>query len=185
MTGRSNVWTTAPLVNSITATLSPGQTARYETSAAASLQVAWAILTPATLGAERLAGLAIFRQTVPTAVSEAVVDFVGPTQTKYVMLYDNVGGFVTTCMLANPDPVNPLTIQVDIRDAAGAIIATDTVILAPLGHTAFEVPLRFPSTVNKRGSIRFSGGAMTGLGIRFSPNQTFTSFRFQASKDMQ
>src|SRR5207248_6962649 len=64
--------------------LAPGQTLRYVTAAAPTLQVAWALLIPATPAAARLAGFAVFRQTVPsgasTVSSEGVVDLTSVTQ---------------------------------------------------------------------------------------------------------
>src|SRR5260221_9601688 len=75
-------------VNTITATLAPGQTLRYVTAAAPTVQVAWALLIPATPATARLAGFAVFRQTVPsgasTVSSEGVVDLTNVTQSKYV-----------------------------------------------------------------------------------------------------
>ena len=46
---------------------------------------------------------------------------------------------------------------------------------------------RFPATVGRRGSIRFAATpkGFTGLGLRFSPFTTFTSFRLLMSEDMQ
>ena len=178
-------------VNTITGTLAPLETRRFETGPFGTLQVAWGLLIPASPTAQRLSGLAVFRQTVPsgqgTVSSEAVVDFVAATDTKYVQLYDNQLGFATTTMLANPDVLNPISILVDIRDQAGAVLATDTINLPALGHTAFVLADRFPSVVNKRGSVRFAATpkGFVGLGLRFSPFQTFTSFRMLTSKDAQ
>src|SRR5206468_163904 len=74
---------TLGMVDTITGTVAPGQTLRYETGAAADLQVAWALLIPATPATARLAGFAVFRQTVPsgnsTVSSEGVVDLTGVT----------------------------------------------------------------------------------------------------------
>ena len=178
-------------VDTITGTLAPAQTRRFETGASGILQVAWALLIPGTPSTNRLAGLAVFRQTVPsgmtTVSSEAVVDFLPSTGNKYVLLYDNLNGFDTTAMLANPDALNQLTILADIRDEQGVLLGTDQIVLPPLGHTAFILRERFPSTLNQRGSIRLavSPGGFAGAGLRFSPIQTFTSFRFQTSTDIQ
>jgi len=182
---------TLGMVNTITGTIAPGQLLRYQTGAAATLQVAWALLTPATPSTARLAGFAIFRQTVPsgnsTVSSEGVVDLTGITTSKYVLLYDNLNGPVTVATFANPDPLGSLTILVDIRNETGTVIATDSITLPPLGHTAFVLTDRFPSTAFKRGSIRFNASpkGFTGLGLRFSPFGTFTSFRFLTSADIQ
>ena len=178
-------------VNGISGTLAPGETRAYQTGQAPALQVAWALLVPGTPGADRLSGLAVFRQTVPsgsgTESSEAVVDFVPANASKYVMLYDNLNGFATTAMLANPDGENPVTILANIRDPGGAVLGTDQIVLPPHGHTAFVVSERFPLTAGRRGSIRLtaSPGGFAGVGLRFSPFQTFTSFRLLTTKDIQ
>ena len=182
---------TLGMVNSIAGMLNPGQTRRYQTGAAPTLQAAWALLTPATPGTARLAGFAIFRQTVPsgasTVSSEGVVDLLGVTDSKYVLLYDNLGGPVTTAAFANPDALNSLTILADIRDEAGTVLATDSIVLPPLGHTAFRLMDRFPVTINQRGSILLNAfpKGFTGLGLNFSIFGTFTSFRLQTSRDIQ
>ena len=178
-------------VNTLVGTLAGGQTRRYETETGGTLQVAWAVLNPATPGANRLSGLAVFRQTVPsgasTVSSEAVVDLLRATDGRFVLLFDNQAGFATTAMFANPDPLNTLTIQADLRDEQATTIGTGSIVLAPLGHTAFVLTDRFPSTANRRGSIRLTASPQTfvGLGLRFSPFQTFTSFRLLTSSDIQ
>lgn len=178
-------------VDTITGTIAPGQTIRYETGAGPTLEVSWALLTPATPATARLSGLAVFRQTVPsgtsTVSSEGVVEFTPVTESKYVLLYDNLGGPLTTAAFVNPDALSSLTILADIRDENGALLATDSITLQPLGHTAFELMQRFPITINRRGSIRFDSSprGFTGLGVRFSPFGTFTSFRLLTSPDIQ
>jgi len=182
---------TVGIVSAITGTLAPGQTRLYETGADPDLHGAWALLTPATLGTSRLAGFAVFRHTVPNSdsvlSSEAAVDLIGGTETKYVLLYDNFAGPVTAAAFSNPDALNAVTILADIRDEQGNQIATDSITLPPLGHTAFVLTDRFPATIARRGSIRFTGSpkGFGGLGLRFSPFGTFTSFRLLTSKDIQ
>jgi hypothetical protein len=65
-----------------------------------------------------------------------------------------------------------------IRDDNGAQIGLQAVALPAMGHTAFAVPDRFSVTSGRRGIIEFrntAGGAVTGLGLRFSPFGSFTS----------
>jgi len=178
------------LVDSLSGTLGAGETRRYETGADATLHAAWALVTSATPATARLAGFAVFRHTVPSGSSsvssEGVVDLTGVTDSKYVLLYDNFQGPVTTAAFANPDAFNSLTIQADIRDEQGALLATDSITLPPLGHTALVLTDRFPAAVGRQGSIRFSSSkGFTGLGLRFSPYGTYTSFRLMTSKDIQ
>jgi len=178
-------------VDTITDTLGPAQTRRYETGVAPSLLAGWAVLSPGSSGTSRLSGFAVFRHTVPADQapfsSEAVVDFVGVRDSKYILLYDNLAGFTTTASLANPDVLNAVTLQAEIRDESGVLLATDSLTLPPLGHTAFVLTQRFPTTVGRRGSIRFTASpkSFTGMGLRFSPFGGFTSFRFLTTPDIQ
>jgi len=182
---------TLGMVDSITGTLGPGQTRLFATGVSPDLKAVWALLIPATPSTSRLSGMAVFRHTVPIATgtfsSEAVVDFVGINSSKYVMVFDDAAGFVTATTLANPDPLNPMTISVDIRDEQGVTLQSNTITLPPLGHTAFVVTDRFPVTVGRRGSIHFNASpqGLAGLGLRFSPFGGFTSFRLMTSNDIQ
>jgi hypothetical protein len=83
--------------------------------------------------------------------------------------------------------VSPLTILADVRDEEGNTIGSGSITLPPLGHTAFELYKRFPEVTNRRGSIRLSASpkGFTGLGLLFSPFETFTSFRFLTSAGIQ
>ena len=178
------------MVDGITATLAGGQTRMYLTGASPNLHVAWALLTPSTPATARLSGLAIFRQTRPsgnsTVSSEGVVDFIGVNTNRYVLLYDNVAS-VTTAMIANPDVLNPMTIVVDIRDEQGTLLEARTMNLPALGHKAFVLTELFPVTANRRGSLHLNASpqGLAGVGLRFSPFGTFTSFRFLTSNDIQ
>jgi probable HAF family extracellular repeat protein len=174
------------LVEGISGTIPAGGTQRYVTGAFPSIQSAWVRLTPGAAGTSGLTGLAIFRQTLPsggsTRSSEAVVDLVGGTDTKSVMLFDNADGFDTAIALVNPDAANSLTVQGEARNDQGEVIGSGFLTLPPLGHTAFMLSEGFPATANARGSIRLSAPkGFGGLGLRFSPFQTFTSFRLLTS----
>ena len=176
-------------VDSIADTVAPGQTRRYETFASPTLSAGWALLTPGSTGTSRLSGQAVFRQTVPagqgTRSSEAAVDFLGIHDFKFAVLYDNAAGFTTAVMLANPSDFNMVHVEAAILDEQGNVLSSGAVILPPLGHAAFVLSDRFPQTAGRRGSVRFTGtGLFSGLGLRFSPFGTFTSFRFLTSPEL-
>jgi len=63
-----------------------------------------------------------------------------------------------------------VNIPVVVRDAAGTIIATDTLILAANGHTQFTLGAdKYLVTANKRGTIEFDtpvGAQIGAVGIR-------------------
>jgi Bacterial pre-peptidase C-terminal domain len=174
-------------VSSITGTLASGQTQLIQTGDADTLQQGWAVLIPNSPTASRLSGFAVFRQSLSSGSSEAVVPFMDPTQTRFVLLYDNANGFVTGAALANPSSTLTLTITATARDQTGQTVGSPvTIVLPPLGRTTFKVPDSFAGTGGQRGSIYLSGSAgITGLGLRFSPLATFTSFPLLTSPDIQ
>ena len=63
----------------------------------------------------------------------------------------------------------PVNIPVVVRDATGAIIATDTLTLAVNGHTQFTLGEKYLASANKRGTIEFDtpvGAQIGAVGIR-------------------
>ena len=173
--------------SSIVKTLASGETQLIQTSGSDALQQGWAVLVPNTPNAAKLSGFAVFRSTLPTSSSEAIVPFMDPNQTRYVMLYDNSNGFVTGAALANPNSTQSVTITATARDQSGqAVGAPVVIVLPPLGRITFTVTDRFSGTAGQRGSIYLSGSAgITGLGLRFAPQATFTSFPLLTSADIQ
>lgn len=169
-----------------TGTVQPGSTLRIQTVDGQTLQVGWAVLTPATPVARRLSGFAIFTQRAGTSTSEAIVNFLGPRETKSVLVYDTTAGFETGAALVNTDPSNTVAIVVTIFNETGQTIGSDTIQLPPLGHTSFAVSTRFPATSNRRGVIRFNGSprGIAGLGLRFGAILQFTSFPMLTSPDI-
>ncbi|MCU1337880.1 MAG: hypothetical protein JWO19_3461 [Bryobacterales bacterium] len=174
-------------VGSITRTLASGETQLIQTSGADALQQGWAVLVPNSSNASRLSGFAVFRSTLSTGSSEAIVPFMDPKQSRYVLLYDNANGFVTGAALANPSSTLTLSITATARDEGGQMVGSPvTIVLPPLGRTTFSVSDSFAGTGGQRGSIYLSGSAgLTGLGLRFSPQGTFTSFPLVTSPDIQ
>ena len=172
---------------SITRTLASGETQLIQTAGADTLQQGWAVLIPNSSTASRLSGFAVFRSTIPSGSSEAIVPFMDPKQSRFLLIYDNASGFVTGAALANPSATNTLTITATARDQAGQVVGPSALItLAPLARTTFSVPDRFAGTGAQRGSILLTGsGGFTGLGLRFSPAGTFTSFPLVTSPDIQ
>jgi len=174
-------------VGSITGTLAGGATQLIQTAGSDALQQGWAVLVPNSPTSSRLSGFAVFRSTLPVGSSEAVVPFMDPNQSRFVLLYDNASGFVTSAALANPSSTQALTITATARDQTGQVMGPPVVIVLPaLGRITFVVSDRFTGTVGQRGSIYLSGsGGITGLGLRFAPQSTFTSFPLLTSPDIQ
>lgn len=124
-----------------------------------------------------LGGYAIFRQT-PLAggqASEGTVPL--STQSAYSLSlpYDNTTGFVMGVALANLSPTQT-TVNVQISDVNGVSLGAQNLQIAPNGHIAFVLPAEFPATNLQLGVMKFTAnGAISGLGLRFSPFGTFTS----------
>jgi trimeric autotransporter adhesin len=132
--------------------------------------------SPVLIGSAQLAGtgaldgFAIFHQVQTT--QEAVVPMETRNASSYLLAFDNTNGLVLGVALANISS-QPVTVQVVIRDDAGAQIATGPPIQLTAGdHYQFGLAAQFPVTANKRGTIEFDtpvGGQISVLGLRFTP----------------
>ena len=174
--------------DTITGTLASGETKVIATGAAPGLQQGWAALVPDSPGTAKLSGFAIFRwQPSGLPPSEAIVSLMGPKDRRFVLMYDNRNGSETGVALANPSATNTLAIAATVRNEAGQTVLTDTITLAPLARTTFAMSLRYPGTAGQRGSVYLSANpsGLAGLGLRFSPLGTFTSFPLLTSPDIQ
>lgn len=112
------------------------------------------------------------------AMAEGAVPMESRTPGRFVMSYDNAGGFVTGVALVNDSDTKGATIEVTIRNASGQVLFTNNIILPIRGHLAFAVPDQYPNLSGIRGSMEFrevSGGKIAVLGLRFNPTGQFTS----------
>jgi Viral BACON domain len=156
-------------------TLSPGATLIIESTGPDNqvTQTGWAQLV--TTGA--INGFAVFRQTVPSGQHEAVVPLETRNAASFVLSFDNTSGFVTGVAMANTATQSAF-VQVTIRDDNGVTIQSNSVAMAALGHTSFDLAARFPVTAARRGTVEFqtpAGGGISVLGIRFNPAGTFST----------
>jgi hypothetical protein len=163
-------------VNTISASLNPGQTVVYETSSTTNLESGWAIVTP-TLQTSGLTGFAVFRfHTFGLQDSEAIVTLGNTTDKSLVMLYDQQNNFTTGLALVNPG-ATAITLNVTIRDQAGATLGTDVITLPAYSQQSSFVYQRYPLTLNRMGSLLItSSSGFAAVGLRFSPAGPFTSF---------
>jgi hypothetical protein len=172
-------------VDTLSGTLEPGAMQVFETADTGALEPGWAVLVPGTAGASRLSGFALIRQRSPAA--EAIVPLTGTVATRqFVLLFDTSTGFATGTALANPN-TSPLTVTALVRNTAGRTLATETLTLPPLGSITFSMADRFPASASQKGSMLISASpaGVIALGLRFSPNFTFTSFPPLTSPDIQ
>jgi hypothetical protein len=127
-----------------------------------------------------VSGMAVFRAAwLPTNDAEAVVPFASEVDVDFFIPFDNRNGYVTSVALVNSWSTASANVLVQFRNPDGTVIRTDTITLAPRQHMAFETTNKYPETLGKNGVIEFkepSGQvAPSGLGLLFSPRNTFTS----------
>jgi hypothetical protein len=163
-------------VTTLDRTLGPGATLIIESTGpdAQVTQVGSAQL----LTTGNITGFAVFRQTVPSGQHEAVVPIESRNPGSFILPFDNTSGFVTGVAMANVSTQAAPNIGVTIRDDNGVVIQSNTVALAALGHSSFDLTIRFPVTAQRRGTIEFqtpAGGQISVLGIRFNPASTFST----------
>jgi hypothetical protein len=155
-------------------TISPGASTVVDLqSQLASTVVGWAEVdaSPAAV----IGGFAIFQYQDSVTSSQGTSPLTTSTSTALFVPYDNMG-YTTGVALAN-QAATTASLSLKIRDANGTIIGTDSLLLAPNGHTAFVVVGKYPFTSGQRGIIEISSqsSGVSGLGFRFSPTGSFTS----------
>jgi hypothetical protein len=162
--------------SSVDRTLEPGASliVESEAPAASATLTGWAEV--ASTGP--VAGFAIFRYRSPGgSASEGTAELDSGRISTLILPYDNTAGFATGIALVNLTSEAAI-VNATIRDDNGTQIGLEAVSLAAMGHTAFNLADRYAITAGQRGIIEFrnqAGGAITGLGLRFSPLGTFTS----------
>jgi hypothetical protein len=144
----------------------------------ADLQVGWASLVYDSTSA-RLGGYAAFRLKAGGVINEGLVPLSSYGDTSFMMPFDNIEGFATGVALCNP--ASNLTNHVSIvaMDLTGKQIASDTVVIPPLGHVSFVLADRIRSLAGLTGTllVRSDLNRLSGVGIRMNVagGYTFTS----------
>jgi hypothetical protein len=159
--------------SSITKTLVPNTSIVIETQGLASQPVITGSARMTTSG--NIGGFAIFRD--GGTGQEAVVPLETRTSGNFILAFDNTGGLSTGLALANV--VNQAAgVFVVLKDDTGANLGTTTINLPADGHTSFLLTPTYAATAGKRGTVEFdtpSGGAISALGLRATPNATLTT----------
>ncbi|HLY17640.1 MAG TPA: hypothetical protein VKR61_10475 [Bryobacteraceae bacterium] len=160
---------------SVSTTLNPNTTLLISMGdQVASTVVGWAdVLSTVSIG-----GYAIFRWTPQTgSPQEGTVPLQSQFPSTFTLPYDNTAGFVMGVALANLS-VSSANITATMWDDSGNELGSQTVEVAASGHTSFDLPSTLQPTAGKRGIVTFQStatGGVAGLGLRFSPFNTFTS----------
>jgi len=126
-----------------------------------------------------VSGFGIFRYE-PNG-QEAVVPLENRNARSYILTFDNTAGISTGVAVSNSS-LQPVNVQVIIRDDSGAQIGNSAIPLAANGHGAFVLANQFPVTEGIRGTLEFAapaGAQISILGIRSPPTHTFTTLPTQ------
>jgi hypothetical protein len=161
---------TSPSVNAV---IGPNSTLVLDTGAqVAALVTGWVDVS--TSGP--MNGFAIFRNASGDTLSEGT----SPLQTQFEsgidVPFDNRNGYVTAVALANLVGTSA-SITATLFDSTGNLLGTQSIPLAANGHGAFLVPTLVPQSSGVQGIVQFrsSAGNLAGVGLRASPQGTFTS----------
>jgi Putative Ig domain len=101
---------------------------------------------------------------------EAVVPLETRNSASYVLWFDNTGTAAVGVALANIS-MQPVSVELTIRDESGLVIGTGTIPLPAQGHDSFELSSRMAQTVQRRGTVEFhtaASGQISVLGLRFN-----------------
>jgi len=169
----SNVPIQNGIPGNLTGTLAPGATAFAQTTGQSSpgLQ-GWAEV--ASTG--RIGVQAIFKRVIPGLPDSEATASGTQSGNNIFLPFDNTQEFVTGVAVSNTNPTQSLDVFITFIPEGGAA-SSARLSLPPHGHTAFVLPTAYPVTVGGRGTIQFSGSSpdIAVLGLRFSPNNSFTS----------
>ncbi|MFN0100824.1 MAG: hypothetical protein ACKV2U_01910 [Bryobacteraceae bacterium] len=157
-------------------TVEPGATLVIESEAPVSSPtlIGWAEV----VSAGPVSGFAIFRQRSQDGRdAEGTAPLESGGTASLVLPFDNTVGFSTGVALVN-STAQAVVVNATIRDDNGVQLGLQAVALPAMGHASFAIVDRFSVTGGRRGFIEFqntAGGAIAGLGLRFSPSGSFTS----------
>lgn len=138
------------------------------------LQTGWAEV----LASGALDGFAILRYAGSDGTaSEGTIPLQTQFPSKLILPFDNTSGFSTGLAIANL-AANGARVLATIWDRSGSQIGSESINLVADGHGGYMLPDLFTETTGQGGTIEFQnpdGGGLAAIGLRFSPQGTFTS----------
>lgn len=179
--------TAGPTSAPLTGTLNPNSSVIIQTNGGSSTTAqGWALLLTGQGGATTtdtsgnvhyaIAGSAVFSLVLQ---ANPVADAQVPLDTGFDTIFELPFDYTTAAMgvaIANADSNNQMTVNVKAYDLSGnpITLATTSLVLPGLGHTAFMLTSKFPELNGKRGTVIFSGtptadnqnGYINVLGLR-------------------
>jgi len=111
---------------------------------------------------------------------EATVPQESAYENNVVLVYDQEG-YVMGGALMNPSTSEVKKVTATVYNQGNQLLRTEQFSMGPLTHQSFVLSDRYPETAGKFGYVKFSTegmGGIAGVGLRFSPNGTFTSMHF-------
>ena len=115
-----------------------------------------------------LTGSSLFDWGISGNQQEAVAQLENRTPNSFLLSFDQTGGYVLGIAVANASSI-AANVPAILRDDTGATIATSTIALPALGHTAFMLSDKFAAAVQKRGTLEFqvpAGNQISTIGFR-------------------
>ena len=117
---------------------------------------------------------AVFRsRSVERQDSEAVSPMIIPSNSGFVLPFDNRSGYATGVAIVNIGTSG--TIPITIRDAFGAVLLNQSISLGPGAHSSFSLADRFSDTAGQIGTLEIGSSFGVMLGLRFNPGGSFTA----------
>jgi CHRD domain len=158
---------------SVAGTLAPGATIYVQTTGTSAplLQGSADILSTGRVG------VAAILKRVIAGLSDSEATVVGTVSGSNIFLpYDNTQGFVTGVAVSNGNASQSLSVSMTFTSDTGAQSQT-TITLPAHGHMSFVLPTTYTATAGARGSIHFAASSadLAVVGLRFNPNNSFTS----------
>jgi hypothetical protein len=103
------------------------------------------------------------------------------------MPFDNAANFVTSMAVINPNPDQEANVTARFRDLESNLVGSEVrMTLPPRGHRAFSLVDLEPSLRGIKGIAEWSSSnpVVIGLGLRFDPQELFTSYSTLPSDDL-
>jgi hypothetical protein len=165
-------------MSTVTGTLAVGGSVVIESvPGTVAIETGWVYLD----SPNEVSGAAVFRsRPVGQPEQEATVPIESNINQKVILAFDNSQGYVMGVALVNAHSDATATVTATFHDTDGAVIFTDTLTLTARQHVAYEMPQQWPASANRRGTVEFTTTdfrtGISVLGLRFTPDQSFTSF---------
>jgi hypothetical protein len=165
---------------SLTANIAANGTASLRTSDFANSRIdGYAYVTAVNQG-DRFAGYAVIKNITSGLPNlEFTIPLAPLNENRFTLAFDNSNGYDTGVALVNSSQFSA-TVNIEVTDQYGNVLATDQVSIPPLGRVVnTSLSTQYPPLGGTVGSIFFSTDpslAVTGMGIRFGPNdQSWTT----------